>query len=335
MSGGTGNIRAGGGGSDGDLSLFPTITQPEDIANQTFATIHLDAASGNVRAGGNGKDGDLALFASTALPFHVADQNNATIHLDAANGNIRAGGNGHDGDLTLYTQYAGDSAVSDQTLATIHLSGDTAWVRAGGNGQSGNLALFPGGALDVGDSANATIHLDASTGNITLGGQGQDGDLVVLDTAGTERIRLDGSTGDIRLRAADMAEEFDSADSLSREPGTVVTLRDEWTVGACSRALEPTVVGVVAGAGCYTPGIVLDHQGRPNRVPVSVAGKAYCKVDAHFGSVSIGDLLTTSSTPGHAMRAEDKSAAAGAIVGKALRGWESGRGLIPVLINLR
>ena len=63
-------------------------------------------------------------------------------------------------------------------------------------------------------------------------------------------------------------------------------------------------------------------------------GKVFCKVDADAAPVDIGDLLTTSNTPGHAMKATDRERAFGAVIGKALAPLVSGRGLIPVLVAL-
>jgi hypothetical protein len=66
-----------------------------------------------------------------------------------------------------------------------------------------------------------------------------------------------------------------------------------------------------------------------------VLGKAFCLVDSAYGSIQAGDLLVASPTPGHAMRASDPARAFGASLGKALREFDNGRGLIPVLITLR
>ena len=63
-------------------------------------------------------------------------------------------------------------------------------------------------------------------------------------------------------------------------------------------------------------------------------GKVFCKVDAKFGAIEVGDLLTTSSTPGYAMKASDPFKAFGAVIGKALRPLTVGQGLIPILISL-
>jgi len=41
-------------------------------------------------------------------------------------------------------------------------------------------------------------------------------------------------------------------------------------------------------------------------------GEVFCKIDAQYGRVGVGDLLTTSPTPGHAMKANGCSRAFGA-----------------------
>lgn len=99
---------------------------------------------------------------------------------------------------------------------------------------------------------------------------------------------------------------------------------------------DKRVAGVISGAGEYKPGLVLGRQPGPeHRVPLALIGKVYCKVDAQYAHVEIGDLLTTSPTPGHAMKATDSTKAFGAVIGKALRPLESGRSLVPILVALQ
>ncbi len=143
-------------------------------------------------------------------------------------------------------------------------------------------------------------------------------------------------TGDIRLTNADCAEDFDVAGLEKVAPGTVMVLGPEGTLSASQHAYDKRVAGVISGAGSYKPGIVLDTQttGR-NRQPIALMGKVFCKVDAQFGAIEIGDLLTTSATPGHAMRAGEPLQAFGAVIGKALRPLPDGQGLIPILISLQ
>jgi hypothetical protein len=143
-------------------------------------------------------------------------------------------------------------------------------------------------------------------------------------------------TGDISLANGDCAEDFEIAAGFSAEPGTVMVLDDESSLRESVHAYDKRVAGVIAGAGSYKPGIVLDRQQRQgNRKPVALLGKVFCKADAQFGSIAVGDLLTTSPTPGYAMRADDPLKAFGAVIGKALRPLAEGQGLIPILIALQ
>jgi hypothetical protein len=115
-----------------------------------------------------------------------------------------------------------------------------------------------------------------------------------------------------------------------------MVLGDDGTLYPCQQAGDKRVVGVVSGAGDYKPGIVLDkQQSAHNRQPIALLGKVYCKVDAQYGAIEVGDLLTTSTTPGHAMKCSDPAQASGAVIGKALRSYKEGQGLIPVLIALQ
>jgi hypothetical protein len=143
-------------------------------------------------------------------------------------------------------------------------------------------------------------------------------------------------TGDIRLANADCAEDFDIADADSVEPGTVMVLGEEGTLSQSHQPYDKRVAGVVSGAGEYRPGIVLDkQQSRRNRQPIALLGKVYCKVDARPAAIEVGDLLTTSGSPGKAMKASEPLKAFGAVIGKALRPLKEGQGLIPILIALQ
>jgi hypothetical protein len=143
-------------------------------------------------------------------------------------------------------------------------------------------------------------------------------------------------TGDISLGYADCAEDFDIALESPGEPGTVMALDDEGNLQECFRPYDKRVAGVISGAGDYKPGLVLDRQkSQGNRKPIALLGKVFCKVDARFGAIEVGDLLTTSSSRGFAMKAADPQQAFGAIIGKAMRRLNEGQGLIPILIALQ
>jgi hypothetical protein len=141
--------------------------------------------------------------------------------------------------------------------------------------------------------------------------------------------------GDIFLPGADCAEQFDILDTNQIEPGAVLVIDDGGVLRPSSKAYDTKVAGVASGAGAYRPGIVLDRRERSaKRLPVSLVGKVFCKVDAQYSSIEVGDLLTSSPTPGHAMKATEPHRAFGAVIGKALAQWRDGIGLIPILVAL-
>jgi hypothetical protein len=143
-------------------------------------------------------------------------------------------------------------------------------------------------------------------------------------------------TGNIFLGGADCAEDFDVAAPDVIEPGTVMALNADGRLEPSWEAYEKKVVGVISGAGDYKPGIVLDKRPQPsNRASIALMGKVYAKVDARYGPIDVGDLLTSSPTAGHAMKADNPIKAFGAVIGKALRPLPSGQGLIPILIALQ
>jgi hypothetical protein len=141
--------------------------------------------------------------------------------------------------------------------------------------------------------------------------------------------------GDVNLGGADCAEDFDIVGE-NVDPGTVMVIHEEGVLGISDQPYDKRVAGVVSGAGDFKPGIVLDRNGaQGERKPIALIGKVYCKVDAQHGPIEVGDLLTTSPTPGHAMKAADPFRAFGAVIGKALRPLDAGEGMIPILISLQ
>jgi hypothetical protein len=141
--------------------------------------------------------------------------------------------------------------------------------------------------------------------------------------------------GDVIL--GDCAEEFQvSHTSMSADPGSVMVLDEVGAVRPCSKAYDKRAVGVVSGAGPFRPAIVLDRvESATDRAPIALMGRVCCLVDATFAPVEAGDLLTSSPTIGHAMKARDPVSAYGTVIGKALQPLTAGRGLIPMLVALQ
>ena len=102
------------------------------------------------------------------------------------------------------------------------------------------------------------------------------------------------------------------------------------------RAYDTRVAGIVSGANGVNPGISLSQQGVvEGGKNVALTGRVYVQADASNGAIKPGDLLTTSSTPGHAMKVTNHAKAQGAIIGKAMSVLESGRGFVLVLVTLQ
>ena len=140
---------------------------------------------------------------------------------------------------------------------------------------------------------------------------------------------------DIQFAGADCAENFEAAGTEKIEPGTVVVVADDGKMEACEAEYDKQVAGVVSGAEGVRAGVLLNRNGSQRSVAVALIGKVHCNVDAAFSPIGVGDLLTTSPTLGHAMKAEDSTRAFGATLGKALLPLYGGRGRIPVLVALQ
>jgi hypothetical protein len=172
--------------------------------------------------------------------------------------------------------------------------------------------------------------------------RGKDHPALFAKSAGGRAGRFEGNvevTGDLLLTGADVAEQFDVADPHEvTAPGTVVVLDDDGALAPCARPYDTRVAGVVSGAGDRVPALVLDRReddpGTAERRPVAVVGKVWCQANASEEPIRVGDLLTTSETCGHAMRAVDRDSAFGAVLGKALTPLASGVGLVLVLVGL-
>lgn len=153
---------------------------------------------------------------------------------------------------------------------------------------------------------------------------------------GRVTVTGDLTAHDVFIAGGDCAEEFVIDHNVEIEPGMVMVLGQDGALQPSQQAYDKRVAGVISGAGDYKPGIVLDTQ-QPSeyRMPLALVGKVYCKVDAQYASIKVGDLLTTSPTSGHAMKAVDPLLAFGAVIGKALRPLDAGCGLIPILVTLQ
>ena len=104
----------------------------------------------------------------------------------------------------------------------------------------------------------------------------------------------------------------------------------------CTSAYDKRVIGVISGAGALKPALTLGQlDSRASTVTIALVGTVFCRVDADKASINVGDLLTSSDTPGHAMKAHDPLRSFGAVIGKALAALRRGQGLLPIVIALQ
>jgi hypothetical protein len=141
---------------------------------------------------------------------------------------------------------------------------------------------------------------------------------------------------------ADVAEPYSvaPAGTVKAVPGMVVCIDGEQVgqMKVAGRAYDRTVAGIISGANGVNPGITLRQKGTvaDGELPVASIGRVWCWCDADAnGSIEAGDMLTTSDTPGHAMKVTDFTHANGAVIGKAMSRLKSGRGLVLVLVSLK
>lgn len=179
-------------------------------------------------------------------------------------------------------------------------------------------------------SADATMVITPA-GNVGIGLTTPSKTLQVNGTISTKILEITGG--------ADLAEHFDITTSETLLPGTVVSIDPEkpGQLRISSQAYDKTVAGIVSGAGDVLPGMLMGQAGTlaNGQYPVALTGRVYCRVDAGYGPVRPGDLLTTSPTTGHAMKVTDPQQAQGAIIGKAMTILEAGKGLVLVLVSLQ
>jgi hypothetical protein len=236
-------------------------------------------------------------------------------------------------------------------------------MRVRGNGNVGIGTSAPGAKLHVAggmkiDGQNtlefgAGISKEVSAGKIGYQSFGSHDslDIVGAGTLGTNRkinfwneggAYFTGSisTTILQIRGgADLAEPFD-VNGEDIQPGMVVSI-DTANPGRllpCTEPFDRKVAGIISGAGGVATGLSMGHEGTiaDGKHLVALTGRVYCLVDASTAAIEPGDMLTTSSLRGHAMRASDLDGSRGAVIGKAMTNLAKGeRGLVLVLVNLQ
>jgi hypothetical protein len=321
---------------------FGTVT-PASKLTVSYPGFGLEHTGGNVR---------LATYVSSDGLFTdggwLGTISNHKLHLYVNNGQPS---------VTVST--AGDVGIGTTTpqerLTIANVFGQSSGLKITGPGVAGvGMAienLFPGGHkwdLVSGDvfnpsipSASGNFRIVDETANATRlvidpNGNVGIGNLInpqaKLDVQGTTRTKVLTITG-----GADIAEPFPFS-SANIPQGSVMVI-DEENPGRLKLSTEPydtRVAGIVSGANGIRPGISLQQEGAlDGGQNVALSGRVYVLADATNAAIKPGDLLTSSSTPGHAMRVADHARAQGAILGKAMSGLKESKGTVLVLVTLQ
>jgi hypothetical protein len=163
---------------------------------------------------------------------------------------------------------------------------------------------------------------------------------LIWDYSGNVWISNNCSVASLTIRGgADLAEPFPmSAAQPELSPGSVVVIDDQHPgrLKVSDQPYDTRVAGVISGANGVHPGIQMQQQGLfAGGKNVALTGRVYVRADASYGVINPGDFLTTSATPGCAMKVTDHFRAEGAILGKAMTGLSDGKGMVLVLVTLQ
>ncbi len=199
------------------------------------------------------------------------------------------------------------------------------------------------------DGWGLRIKDDAGTNLVSLGTETNDGarhgSLKLSNAAGDVAIELDTSFNgmgrvicdEVQVKGgADLCERF-AVRGIDPTPGTVLCIDPEQVGGliVSTKAVDASVVGVISGAGGIRPGLSLGQVGTvaDGDHRVALTGRVWVRCEAASRPIRPGDMLTTSSTRGHAMSAAGLQNTRGAVIGKAMSSLDSGTGLVLMLIQ--
>jgi hypothetical protein len=237
---------------------------------------------------------------------NLADHSEASTMLVVGNhnaGSFSGVSLGEDADNRFYMAYDNDD---DYTYMGMEV---------GGVFYSNNL-VFRGGHVGIGTNSPSR--------KLTVRGN------ILIEKAGTGEPVAELGEG------LDYAEGFNVSERPGIEPGTVLVIDPDnpGKLKRCAKPYDRCVAGIAAGANGLGSGVRLGV-GQFD-CDVALAGRVYCNVETSSGGIEPGDLLTTSGTPGYAMKADKDVPAHGAILGKAMQRLEAGKqGRILVLVTLQ
>jgi hypothetical protein len=244
----------------------------------------------------------------------------------------------HTGSVTNYGGYFETAGVNGQAVRGVASNTGFGLNFGGYFETAGSIAA---GVLGLNSNTGAKGAL--GNGEIGVWGQGAGTDNYAGYFAGNVLVEGEAIVNVVEITGgSDLSERFDirSHDKdIKPIPGMLVSIDPDRPGDlAISRwAYDRKVAGIISGAGGVKTGMLMGQRGSlvDGSNPVALTGRVYCLADASNGTIEPGDLLTTSDTPGHAMKVLDYDRAQGAILGKSMTPLEKGRGLVLVLVSLQ
>jgi hypothetical protein len=276
-------------------------------------------------------DGYYGSFTSTGpQQFLVKATNGVAINTNtpAAGSALTVGGN---------TTITGNASVA----GTITLTGNVTGSVGFGNTTRQMLNLYAT-AYGIGVQSYSFYSRSDSEfawfrGGVHNNGTGNPG------AGGTRQMRLDGNgnlfvRGSVNPWGADFAEMLPAQDGL--EPGDVLAIGRDGRLALSNQPYQDSLAGVHSTKPALLGG-AQDGADLTGKIPLAVAGIVPVKVTDENGPIAPGDLLTSSSTPGRAMKASKLRVGgvafypSGVILGKALEPLASGEGVVEALVILQ
>ena len=200
-------------------------------------------------------------------------------------------------------------------------------------GEGPNRQIMMGGPTGIGIYAKGNRLAGDFDGPVRIEGYTSIiGNLIISKRVSDTEIEIIIKLGE----GMDYAEGFDVSKASKIIPGSVLVIDSDnpGKLKLSDSSYDTKVAGIVAGAKGLESGIRLGSE--QFDCNVALAGRVYCNVDATESEVQPGDLLTTSTEQGYAMKVVDYTRAQGAILGKAMEKLEKGnKGQILVLVTLQ